>query len=288
MATQFAPIRTAVPSRPEFEKIVRTDELFATGTGDDLEERLNSSFDLLLIQAGLGLAPSLFLMLSAFSAMTLGGLVFVIRENPLTTALGFVLGGGLPLAWALIARSRRQQAMLRQLPEMVDELARAGRTGRSIEQCFVLVANDTASPLGDELKLCAGKLELGVGMRVALADLPFRTGLVSLNILVMALTLHVISGGDLISVLERLAKTMRDRMLYLARLRAATAASRATAIFMLVIPPAVLVFFVFRDHDYFTELFAANWGRFMTISAAVLDTIGIAWVLKILRDSRQT
>src|SRR5258708_26378051 len=120
MATQIAPIRTAVPPRPEFEKIVRTDELFATGTGDDLEERLNSAFDLLLIQAGLGLAPSLFLMLSVFSAVALGGLVFVVRENPLSTAMGFLAGGGLPLALAFFARSLRQQAMLRQVPGLGD------------------------------------------------------------------------------------------------------------------------------------------------------------------------
>src|SRR5258708_17341058 len=130
MATQIAPIRTAVPPRPEFEKIVRTDELFATGTGDDLEERLNSAFDLLLIQAGLGLAPSLFLMLSVFSAVALGGLLFVVRENPLSTAMGFLAGEAPPPPSALFARSPLHPAMLPDLPRMVYQLARPERTSR--------------------------------------------------------------------------------------------------------------------------------------------------------------
>jgi tight adherence protein B len=280
--------RPAIPPRPEYEKILRTDEVFGTGAGNDLEDRLNSAFDLLLVQSGLEIAPSLFLLLSMCAGVALGGLAFVVQENILTTAMGFFAGGALPLIWALVAQSARRQKMLGQLPEMVDELARAARTGRSVEQCFTLVAHDTPAPLGSELKRCAGRLELGIGMQGALADLPVRTGIVTTRILAMALTVHAVSGGDLISVLERLSRTIRGRMLYLARLRASTAASRATAVLMLVIPPLVLGFFILRDPEYFTKLFAVKWGRIVTIIAAVLDVIGIVWVLRVLKNSQQT
>ena len=222
------------------------------------------------------------------TGLVLGGLAFVVQENILTTALGFFVGGALPLIWALVAQSSRRQKMLVQLPEMVDELARAARTGRSVEQCLMLVAHDTPAPLGDELKRCAGRLDLGIGMQGALADLPVRTGIVTTKILAMALTVHSVSGGDLISVLERLSRTIRGRMLYLARLRASTAASRATAVLMLVIPPLVMGFFMLRDPEYFTKLFAVKWGRIVTMIAAVLDIIGIVWVLRVLKNSQQT
>jgi tight adherence protein B len=277
-----------IPVRPEFAKILREEEVFGSGTGKDLEDRLNSGFDLLLVQSGLEIAPSMFLLLSMCAGITLGGVVFVIQENPLTASLGFLVGTTLPVLWAFIAQGRRRQEMLRQLPEMVDELARAGRTGRSIEQCFTLVAHDTPAPLGSELKRCAGRLELGVGMQGALAELPLRTGIVSMKILVMALAVHSVSGGDLISVLERLSRTIRGRSLYLSRLRASTAASRATAILMLVIPPLVLGFFMFRDPEYFSKLFAVKWGRIITMLAAGLDIIGVVWVLRVMKSSQQT
>ena len=280
--------RQQIPLKPEFEKILRNDEVFGTGVGNDIEDRLNNAFDLLLIRSGLEIAPSLFLLLSMCTGLTLAGLIFVLQENILTTALGFFAGAVSPLIWALVAQSTRRQKMLTQLPDMVDELARAARTGRSVEQCLMLVAHDTLPPLGSELKRCAGRLDLGIGMQGALADLPIRTGIVTTKVLAMALTVHSVSGGDLISVLERLSRTIRSRMLYLARLRASTAASRATAILMLVIPPLVLGFFMLRDPAYFSKLFAVKWGRIITMIAAVLDIIGVVWVLRVLKTSQQT
>jgi len=288
MAKRSVITRPAIPPRPEFEKILRTDEVFGTGVGNDIEDRLNNAFDLLLIRSGLEIAPSLFLLLSMCTGLTLGGLIFVAQENILTTSLGVFAGGLLPLIWALVAQSIRRQKMLMQLPDMIDELARAARTGRSVDQCLMLVAQDTPAPLGLELKRCAGRLDLGIGMPGALADLPVRTGIVTTKILSMALSVHATSGGDLISVLERLSRTIRSRMLYLARLRASTAASRATAILMLVIPPLVLGFFMLRDPAYFSKLFAVKWGRIITLIAVALDVIGIVWVLRVLKNSQQT
>lgn len=288
MAAVLEPPKLKIHSQPEFSGILRDDETFATGTGDNFEERLNSNFDRLLLQSGLEISPSIFLMLSLVSGVTLGGLIFVIQENLFTTAVMFAMGGLIPLGWAILSRSRRQQKMMTQLPTMVDELGRAARTGRSLEQCLTLVADDTPSPLGDEIRLCARKLELGVGLRTAMEALPERSGLVSLNVLVLALSVHLASGGDLVSVLERLSRTIRERMLYLGRLRAVTAASRATAILMIVLPPAILTFFMFRDSEYFSKLFSATWGRNVTIGAILLDAIGVAWVLRILKTSKQT
>jgi tight adherence protein B len=288
MAKQPTITRPAIALKPEFEKILRTDEVFGTGVGNDIEDRLNNAFDLLLIRSGLEIAPSMFLLLSMCTGLTVGGLIFVVQENILTTSLGVFAGGLIPLIWALIAQSTRRQKMLTQLPEMIDELARAARTGRSVDQCLMLVAHDTPAPLGSELKRCAGRLDLGIGMPGALADLPVRTGIVTTKILAMALSVHATSGGDLISVLERLSRTIRSRMLYLARLRASTAASRATAILMLVIPPLVLAFFMFRDPAYFSKLFSVKWGRIITLIAAALDVLGVVWVLRVLKNSQQT
>ena len=65
MAQATTMMRQAIPLRPEFEKILRNDEVFGTGVGNNLEDRLNNAFDLLLIRSGLEIAPSLFLMLSS-------------------------------------------------------------------------------------------------------------------------------------------------------------------------------------------------------------------------------
>lgn len=273
--------------RPEFAAILRDQQEFAVPGRDTLGNRLNGWFDRLMIQSGADLSPAMLLALCLCSAVACGGLAFVVQENLLTTAIGALLGAAAPLVAAVIIRSRRQSEMLKQLPAMLDELARAARTGRSLEKCLALVADDTPQPLGGELRRCTRRLDLGMSINDALGELPLRTGLPATNVLVSALAVHRETGGDLVKVLERLAQTLRTRIQFQGRLKAATAASRATALLMLVVPPAVLAFFIFRDPDYLTNLMRSAWGFRVTLTAAVLQIIGSLWVLRILKHSGQ-
>ena len=275
-------------SQTEFSGILKERETFGTGRGDDTADQINSWFDELMLQSGLGISPSMLLAICLCSGIALSGLVFVIQENLLSTAFTALIGFMLPVFTAIIARTRRQDAMTRQIPPMLEELARATKTGRSVEQSLAMVADDTLEPLGGELKLASGRVEMGIPLKDALRDLPQRTGLMTLNLLCMTLTVQQQTGGDVATVLERLSRTVRDRLLYQGRLRAATAASRATAILMIVLPPSVLTFFVFRKPTYLTELMASSWGRNATIFAICLDIIGAIWIMQILKSSEQT
>ena len=287
MATGAIPTKPIEP-RPEFAGILNDRELFSTGSSDDVSERLNGWFDRLMIQSAMGISPTALLALCLLSSVALGGLAFVIQENMLTAAMAAVAGFMIPPGIAMGVRIRRQTQMMKQMPAMIDELARAAKTGRSLEQCFHLVAEETPDPLGHELRIGARRMQMGVDLGTALREIPERTGLVTLNILVTALTVHHQMGGDLVSVLERLSRTIRDRLLFLGRLRAATIASRATAILMLSAPPAILAFFIVRDPEYFTKLTSSSWGRGATMLAVMLDVIGSLWVLRILKNSQRT
>lgn len=274
---------------PEFAGILRDDQTYAKGNQEDsTAEQINGSFDRLMVQSGLEISPVLMLMLCVCSSIVLAGVAFVVQENLLTTGLAAGIGALAPIIYAFIARSRRQSEILKQMPGMVDELARAARTGRSLEQCFEIVAEDTPAPLGSELKISLRKMQMGASMSSALRDLPERTGIVSLNVFVTALSVHHQTGGDVVSVLERLSSTIRDRISFLGRLKAATIGSRATAILMLAVPPVVITFLVFRDPNYLNDLMDAKWGRISLMTAALLQVIGTIWILRILQSSKRT
>ena len=274
---------------PEFSGILREEQNFATGNNEhSAAEQINSSFDRLMLQSGLEISPLVMLMLSVCSCLAFSGTAFVIQENLLTTGIAAGIGAIAPFLYALYARSQRQSEILKQMPGMVDELARASRTGRSLEQCFEIVAEDTPAPLGDELKTSLRKMQMGASMSSALEELPTRTGIVSLNVFVTALSVHHQTGGDVVTVLERLSSTIRDRISFLGRLKAATIGSRATAILMLSVPPAVIIFLVFRDPNYLTELMDAKWGRISLMTAFLLQVVGTVWIIKILQSSKRT
>ncbi|RLS39957.1 MAG: pilus assembly protein TadB, partial [Planctomycetota bacterium] len=141
-----------ITPRPEFGGILREQETYAESNSDGLGNRINSWFDLLMIQSGIELSPSMVLALSLCSGVAVGGLTFVLQENPITAAIGAFFGFLAPIIVAVIMRSRRQSVMMNQMPPMVDELARAAKTGRSLESCLQVVATDTPAPLGDELR----------------------------------------------------------------------------------------------------------------------------------------
>ena len=149
MASNTSPMRTP----QSFAGILKDQEIFGTGRGDDAADQINSWFDDLMLQSGMAISPTMLLAVCLCSGLTIGGAAYVIQENLLSTALGTLIGFMLPVVVAMVVRTRRQDAMMSQVPSMLEELARAAKTGRSVEQSLELVSADTPSPLGDELKL---------------------------------------------------------------------------------------------------------------------------------------
>ncbi len=283
----IAPINTlsSVERRPEFSGLLREDTQFARGTSEGVGESVNGWVDALMLQSGIKTSPIVWLGLCLVSALTLGGTFFVATERPLMTAMFAVIGLILPLVIAVILRSRRQKVIMEQLPGMADELARFARSGRNLEHSFMMVAGDTPSPLGDELRVSARRMEMGIDVGSAVKDLVSRTGVSTLMMFSSALSVHQDTGGDLISVLERLATAVRDRLHFLSRQRSATIASRMGAVMMVVIPVVVMGFYLFRDPNYLTNLLNSYWGRLSLWTAVALQIVGCIIVYRILSRS---
>ena len=279
------PTLMSLDRRPEFSGLLKDDTQFARGDSEGIGESFNGWFDTLMIQSGIRTSPAIWLGLCLLSSLALGGAIFVATERPLLTAAAAMIGLSVPLVGASIARSRRQKAIMEQLPGMADELSRCARSGRNLEHSFMLVAADTPSPLGEELRISARRMEMGIDVGSAVKDLAARTGVSTLTMFTSALTVHQDTGGDLISVLERLATAVRDRLHFVARQRAATIASRMGAILMVVIPIMVMSFYLFRDPNYLNSLTASFWGRLSLWTAIAFQIIGCGLVFRILSRS---
>ena len=284
MVTQGT-LTQAIQPQPEFRGILKRDVRFASGQDNSTSEAVNGWFDRLMLQSGIQTEPSVWLMLCLVSAVALGGFSFVATEAVLPTAFATFIGMLAPVLLATVLRSRRQKLIMEQLPAMAEEMARAARSGRNVESSFMLVAADTPAPLGNELKLAARRTEMGVDLGSAVRDLPERTGVPAITMLTSAIGVHQETGGDLVQVLERLATAVRDRLHFFNRLRAATIASRLGAIMMLIIPPLVMAFFLFRNPLHLEELTASFWGRLSLWTGITLQAVGAFFVFRILRKS---
>ena len=279
------PTLSSLERRPEFAGLLREDTQFARGESDGIGESINGWFDTLMVQSGIRTSPGIWLALSLVTALAIGGFAFVATERPFVTAIFAFAGLLLPIGLASIARARRQKLIMEQLPGMADELARCARSGRNLEHSFALVAADTPSPLGDELRTSARRMEMGLDIGSSVRDLSTRTGVSTLTMFSSALAVHQDTGGDLISVLERLATAVRDRLHFISRQRAATIASRMGATMMVIVPILVMSFYLFRDPDYLNNLLSSFWGRLSLWTAVAFQIIGCLMVFRILSRS---
>src|SRR5690606_727720 len=137
-----------IPMRQEFAGILRQSANFATADSQDVGNRINGAFDRLMLHSGCGAMPVADVLLSVVGDVAHGGAVVVRKASVLLAVCMSMVGASVPFVTASILRSRRQQKINQQLPAMIDELARAARTGRSLENCMEMVAHDTAAPLG--------------------------------------------------------------------------------------------------------------------------------------------
>jgi tight adherence protein B len=126
---------------------------------------------------------------------------------------------------------------------------------------------------------------MGIDVGRAVKDLAARTGVSTLTMFSSALAVHQDTGGDLISVLERLAMAVRDRLHFVSRQRAATIASRMGAIMMVIIPVLVMGFYLFRDPAYLNTLLNSYWGRLSLGLGVFFQVIGCLLVFRILKRS---
>jgi tight adherence protein B len=281
MAAPGTAIRN-IERRPEFAGLLKETESFARGSGTGASEAVNGWFDRLMRQSGIRTTPGVWLGLCAVMGLAFAGSLQVTLERPLVSAVAGLAGLSFPILLAMVLRSRRQASILKQLPPASEELARLARSGRNLQQSFVLVAADTPAPLGDELRLSARRMEMGLEPAEATRDLVDRTGVAALTMLSSAIAVNQETGGDLIVVLERLATSVRDRLHFSSRQRAATIASRLGAFMMVLVSAGVVVFYTVRDPNYLDSLFSSYWGRLSFWAGVVLQVVGGLLVYRIL------
>jgi tight adherence protein B len=202
--------RSRIEPRPEYAKIVRIDDSYAAPGSVSTAAQINGRFDRLILQSGTSTAPGVVLRLCLLAGITCGGTIFVATENLLGTAAGLAIGALLPITALAWMRMERQRTLRRQLPVLIDGLLQAARRGRGLAVGLDAAAADTPTPLADEIGLALRRLRMGVDVETAFADLPERTGLPAMSVLVTAFALHDRTGCDLVPLLERTAKRIAD------------------------------------------------------------------------------
>ena len=165
---------------------------------------------------------------------------------------GTVISG--PLAWLLLpamgfmapaarvkgAIKQREEAIFKDLPDIVDMLAIAVEAGSGFESALAIVCQNFKSPLTDELSTALQEMELGLPRRQALQEMRDRVDIDVVRTLILALLQADALGIPIGRVLKSQATEVRARRRAWAREKAAKLPIKIMFPLVLFIFPPIL------------------------------------------------
>ncbi len=214
-------------------------------------------------------------------SLAAGGL-FAIAGSYRAWWLGALLvpvGAAAPVLVVLVRRRTRQRMLTRQLPDAFAMISRAVRAGQTVPSAFQIIAEDFDAPISTEFALCYEQQNLGMSRETALRKLATRTGIMELQLFVVALLVQARSGGDLVELLDNLAAMIRKRLKMANRIRALTGEGRMQAIVLIILPIAVFFGILFLAPGYGQTLLDRPWLLGVTAAA---QAAGAFWIRKIV------
>lgn len=175
----------------------------------------------------------------------------------------------------------RTNALVSQLPDALDLMARSLQAGLGLNDAFKLVAEEMPMPIAAEFGRVFEEVRFGRDYRESFAKLLERNpGVFDLRLMVSSVLLQRETGGNLIEILENIADTIRARFMFQAKVRAMTAEAKFSGLILSGLPLAVLVILTVSNPQYLTPLWEDPLGNLLLVVDVIAYTVG----LTVMRD----
>ena len=241
-----------------------------------------SSLSLLFEQADSPIRPETFLGISIFAGF-LGFALSAVLKTPLPLVPVFMLlMSVMPLMWLLLRRARRFKKFAAQLPDALELVARALRSGHSLSSGLFVVVEEMPMPICTEFGNAYEEQNLGVPIEQSLKNMLRRMPNLDLKFFVTAVAIQRQSGGDLAEILDKIGHIIRERFKILGAVKALTGEGRISGIVLMALPIALFFAVYHLNPDYVMLLFTDELGRQMIAYAAGLQVAGALAIKKIV------
>lgn len=229
--------------------------------------RLDRMLALLVISSGLGGA--------------LGSFVFGVGFGLM---IGFPSGFLLPVLALDMYRRRRQRLLNEQLPDALDGLARALQAGNALSVSIGLIAKESPQPIATAFRLASEEMRFGASLRWGLNGLVRRIDNMDIRFFAVAVAIQGQTGGNLSALLFKLSGIIRERQKAAKAAQILSADGRLSA-WILALMPFVTGFAIYLLNPGFISLLWTHpRGLQMIQVAAVMMTVGVLWMIWIVRD----
>jgi tight adherence protein B len=236
-----------------------------------------------LSRAGIPLRPGEFVGFGAAWTVLLSVIgYFVTHQNFYGALTGAIFGVLSPSGLVSILQSRRLSAIQLQLPDALMIMAAGIRSGFSFIRCLQLVADEMKSPIGPEFARTVHEITIGRSTQEALNRMVQRSNSYDIDLCVTAVNIQIEVGGNLATVLETIAETIRERFRLKGEIASLTAEGRLSG-WVLFAAPIFMFFFLLQNNpDYLHILLDERIGRIVLYCAGGFQIIGGLVIKKML------
>jgi len=173
---------------------------------------------------------------------------------PIRIVLALGMGFGGVYVWINGKAKKRLSMLEEQLPDAVELMVRSLRVGHPFSSAIQIVAKEVPDPLGSEMGVIADESAYGRDVAESLKHLAERMDMQDLRFLAVAVSIQQQSGGNLAEILEGLSKVIRARFKLFRRVKAITAESKWSGMFLSGFPIGALVMINVIQPDYYDDV----------------------------------
>lgn len=291
LSRRFADAGVVVPVGPEAQQRRSGRRQGGRRAPVETDPTRNSAYRLAseLAQADLRITVGEYQIMRAVLA-SLGALIGLAA--PLSTITGRVLLAlvlliaGLfgPGIWVNRRRKARADKFNEQLPDVINLMAGALRTGYAFMQALELVSREGPEPTRTEFARVVQEVGIGISPDEALTHLVDRMQSEDLNLLVTAVNVQREVGGNLVEVLEVIATTIRERIKLIGEVGVLTAQQQLSGYIIAALPVGLGLLLFIISPDYMLSMFTlTHWFGYALIGCSgVMVLMGLIIIRRIV------
>ena len=236
--------------------------------------------DRFILQAGLGWTVSrLLLSCAALGAIGCILMVYAAHQSLLLSAVVGAVFAVTPLLYVSHKRSARLGKFERQLPEALDLITRALRSGHAFSSALQMVGAEMAEPIAGEFRIVHDEVNFGVALQQALTNLSGRVPLTDLRYFIVSVLIQRESGGNLTEVLGNLSRLIRERLKLMAKVKVLSSEGRLSAWILGIMPFALAGVMYLLNPEFMAPLWMDPIGLTIIKYMLILMAFG-AFILK--------
>jgi tight adherence protein B len=249
-----------------------------TGEAGTSEANFWTRFEETLEIAEIKVEPEM-IVAGTFAVTALSFLLIYLATGSAWWALLALVAPYLSREWVVRTLARKRNRFAEQLPDALQVIGSALRSGHSFAGALAVVVESASEPMKSEMQRVVADEQLGIPIQDSLGVVAKRMNSRDLEQLALVAQLQREAGGDAAEVIDTVAETVRERFDLKRLIQTLTMQGRMSRWIVSALPIVVVLAVRLENPHYFHPLVATLGGRIVLILAAAWAIAG-SFVIK--------